>query len=180
VSTEPYLHRHCWAALASRPVVTAAPDSSSTSAVRWHPPGCHGVSQLRPSSGSLYTRKQNVSAGDRMELPALLDPLETANLNHWTKNPVILSVIQIFRSLQGQLPRYSPLSSLYSNSNGMFPPNWPSSSAHAFCRIEVFTAVTMKNGVFWDVTPCGFCKNRRFSGTSRLHHHPDDGGAKFP
>jgi hypothetical protein len=20
----------------------------------------------------------------------------------------------------------------------------------------------MKNGVFWDVTPCGFCKNRRF------------------
>jgi hypothetical protein len=26
---------------------------------------------------------------------------------------------------------------------------------------EVFTAVTMKNGVFWDVTPCGSCKNRR-------------------
>jgi hypothetical protein len=20
----------------------------------------------------------------------------------------------------------------------------------------------VKNGVFWDVTPCGFCKNRRF------------------
>jgi hypothetical protein len=31
--------------------------------------------------------------------------------------------------------------------------------------------VTMKNGVFWDVTPCGSCKNRRFGGTSRLHHH---------
>jgi hypothetical protein len=30
---------------------------------------------------------------------------------------------------------------------------------------EVFTAVTMKNGVFWDVTPCGSCKNRRFGGT---------------
>jgi hypothetical protein len=27
-------------------------------------------------------------------------------------------------------------------------------------RLEVFTAVTMKNGVFWDVTPCGSCKNR--------------------
>jgi hypothetical protein len=26
-------------------------------------------------------------------------------------------------------------------------------------RFEVFTAVTMKNGVFWDVTPCGSCKN---------------------
>jgi hypothetical protein len=29
---------------------------------------------------------------------------------------------------------------------------------------EVFTAVTMKNAVFWDVTPCGFGKNRRFGG----------------
>jgi hypothetical protein len=26
-------------------------------------------------------------------------------------------------------------------------------------RSEVFMAVTMKNGVFWDVTPCDFCKN---------------------
>jgi hypothetical protein len=24
---------------------------------------------------------------------------------------------------------------------------------------------TLKNGVFWDVTPCGSCKNRRFAGT---------------
>jgi hypothetical protein len=30
---------------------------------------------------------------------------------------------------------------------------------------EVFTAVIMKNCVFWDVTPCGSCKNRRFGGT---------------
>jgi hypothetical protein len=29
-------------------------------------------------------------------------------------------------------------------------------------RFEVFTAVTMKNGVFWVVTLCGYCKNRRF------------------
>jgi hypothetical protein len=34
-----------------------------------------------------------------------------------------------------------------------------------FVRFEVFMAVTMKNGVFWDVTPCGSCKNRRFGGT---------------
>jgi hypothetical protein len=33
-----------------------------------------------------------------------------------------------------------------------------------YLRFEVFTAVTMKNGVFWDVTPCGSCKNRRFGG----------------
>jgi hypothetical protein len=33
---------------------------------------------------------------------------------------------------------------------------------------DVYTlakAVTMKNGVFWDVTPCGSCKNRRLGGT---------------
>jgi hypothetical protein len=37
---------------------------------------------------------------------------------------------------------------------------------HDCClRFEVFTPVTMKNGVFWDVTPCGPCKNRRFIGT---------------
>jgi hypothetical protein len=35
-------------------------------------------------------------------------------------------------------------------------------------RFEVFGAVTMKNGVFLDVTPCDSCKNRRFGGTYRL------------
>jgi hypothetical protein len=51
----------------------------------------------------------------------------------------------------------------------------------------------MKNAVFWDVTPCGSCKNRRLGGTYRLHQHlatkqsaklanschPDDGGDTF-
>jgi hypothetical protein len=46
---------------------------------------------------------------------------------------------------------------------------------HGLARIqagrvpEVLTAlttkITLKNGVFWDVTPCGSCKNRRFGGT---------------
>jgi hypothetical protein len=27
---------------------------------------------------------------------------------------------------------------------------------------DVFTAVTMKNALFWDVTPCASCMNRRF------------------
>jgi hypothetical protein len=30
---------------------------------------------------------------------------------------------------------------------------------------EIFAAVTMKNGVFWDVTPSGSCANRRFGET---------------
>jgi hypothetical protein len=32
----------------------------------------------------------------------------------------------------------------------------------------------LKNGVFWDVTPCGSCKNRRFGGTQRLLHQDDN------
>jgi hypothetical protein len=37
--------------------------------------------------------------------------------------------------------------------------------AGKYVRFEVFTAVTTKNSVFWVVTPCGSCKNRRFGGT---------------
>jgi hypothetical protein len=31
----------------------------------------------------------------------------------------------------------------------------------------------LKIGVFWVVTPCGSCKNRRFGGTWRLLHQGD-------
>jgi hypothetical protein len=40
-------------------------------------------------------------------------------------------------------------------------------------KFEVLTAVTMKSGVFWDVTPCSSSKNSRFGGTYRLHHQGD-------
>jgi hypothetical protein len=33
------------------------------------------------------------------------------------------------------------------------------------CNFEVFTALIMKNGIFWDVMPRGSCRNRRFGGT---------------
>jgi hypothetical protein len=33
--------------------------------------------------------------------------------------------------------------------------------------------VTMKNAIFWDVMPCGCCKNRCSGGTYRLHHQGD-------
>jgi hypothetical protein len=36
-------------------------------------------------------------------------------------------------------------------------------------RFEVFTAVTMKNVVFWDLALCRSCVNLRFGGTYRLH-----------
>jgi hypothetical protein len=38
---------------------------------------------------------------------------------------------------------------------------------------EQGTTLTMKNGVFWVVTPCGSCKHRRFGGTWRLLHQGD-------
>jgi hypothetical protein len=38
-------------------------------------------------------------------------------------------------------------------------------SLTCYVRFEVFTAVTMKNSVFWNVAPCGSCNYRRFGGT---------------
>jgi hypothetical protein len=34
----------------------------------------------------------------------------------------------------------------------------------SYVRFEVSKSVTMKNGVFYDVSPCGSSKNRRFGG----------------
>jgi hypothetical protein len=36
-------------------------------------------------------------------------------------------------------------------------------------RFEVSTAVTMMIIIFWEITPCGSYKNRRFGGLYRLH-----------
>jgi hypothetical protein len=58
-----------------------------------------------------------------------------------------------------------------------------------YVRFEVFTAVTTKNAVFWNVTPCDSCKNRRSSETSVLiratqRNIPEDdilrGGSMLP
>jgi hypothetical protein len=38
-----------------------------------------------------------------------------------------------------------------------------------YVRFEVFTAVTMKNAVFWDVAPYRYYVNRRFGGANLLH-----------
>jgi hypothetical protein len=43
-------------------------------------------------------------------------------------------------------------------------------SGYSIVRVEVFTAVTMKNVVFWDVTPCASYKSRYFGRTYRLRH----------
>jgi hypothetical protein len=43
-------------------------------------------------------------------------------------------------------------------------------SCGKFVRSEVLTAVTIKNAVFWDVTPYDSCKNRRFGVAYSIHH----------
>jgi hypothetical protein len=45
---------------------------------------------------------------------------------------------------------------------------------YKYVRFEVFMAVTMKNAVFWDIMPCGSCKNQRFGGTYHLHQGDKD------
>jgi hypothetical protein len=83
--------------------------------------------------------------------------------------------IQIFLSFSlSQLPLFVlPSTELFVNTVHNF---WES---HGYMLIhcqtegiefEVFTAVTMKNAVLWNVTLCGSCKNLRFGGTYRLHH----------
>jgi hypothetical protein len=42
-----------------------------------------------------------------------------------------------------------------------------------FLRFDVFTALTVKNAVFWNVAPRDSGKNRRFGGIYRLCHQDD-------
>jgi hypothetical protein len=48
-----------------------------------------------------------------------------------------------------------------------------SRAGYGYVRFEVLIAASVKNAVFWHVTPCGSSKNRRFGGTYRLHHQSD-------
>jgi hypothetical protein len=48
----------------------------------------------------------------------------------------------------------------------------------AYCeRFEVFTALALKNAVYWVVTPRGSCEIRCFEGTCRLHHQAENKSA---
>jgi hypothetical protein len=42
--------------------------------------------------------------------------------------------------------------------------------SHSRENVTSYMYNTRKNGVFWVVTPCGSCKNRRFGGTSLWFH----------
>jgi hypothetical protein len=73
--------------------------------------------------------------------------------------------MKVFFSSSGQMPEYTDFlhviihqSSYHQTLNSL-----------DIVRSEVFTAVTMKNAVFWNVAPCSFCVNRRFGGLYRFH-----------
>jgi hypothetical protein len=43
-----------------------------------------------------------------------------------------------------------------------------------YVRFEVFTAVTMKKAVFWDVAPCRSSSETSVNTTSTRYHIPED------
>jgi hypothetical protein len=49
----------------------------------------------------------------------------------------------------------------------------PGRGKRYYVRFEVFTAMIIKNIIFWDMTPCGSCKDGRFGG--KCHHHYQSG-----
>jgi hypothetical protein len=52
-----------------------------------------------------------------------------------------------------------------------------SQAGECYVRFVIFTAVTMKNTVFWDVTPYGSCKNTDDGGDT---FHPNVGSSRDP
>jgi hypothetical protein len=61
-------------------------------------------------------------------------------------------------------PNNSPRASSATEKRDLIHGSWPTRS-YIPNTSDVFSEVTMKNGVIWDVTPCGPCKNRHFGGT---------------
>jgi hypothetical protein len=67
-------------------------------------------------------------------------------------------------SFESQIPKRCILQNVgrWAKSNSSI---FPSGKHRSVVRFEIFTAVTMKNGVFWDVTACSSYQNRPFGGT---------------
>jgi hypothetical protein len=81
------------------------------------------------------------------------------------------------RSDSGTFARYASVSSAICHpvKHSAFI-NLPIIDAVWFGSISIINKikhVTMKNGVFWDITPCGSWNNRRFGGTYHLLHQVD-------
>jgi hypothetical protein len=91
------------------------------------------------------------------------------------KNSVFLDIKSQFIPLRKHItsPLHSPAGQCYVRSlknvifwhiKAQFVPHMRDSTspllspaAYCYVRFRVFTVVTMKNTIFWDVTPCGSC-----------------------
>jgi hypothetical protein len=87
-------------------------------------------------------------------VPILSRSIQSVSLSYLFKIrlPIFVQnfqVVLVFNTL-------SPISYMHSS-----PPISMPATCSAHLKFEVFTAATMKNGVFWDVTQCGSCKNQR-------------------
>jgi hypothetical protein len=69
------------------------------------------------------------------------------------KHPV-LSTLKIEATHSSETWIITTLTWRHISEDGIFKAH-PSEKTPTFVRFEVFTAVSMKNVVFWDVTPCG-------------------------
>jgi hypothetical protein len=82
------------------------------------------------------------------------------------KIEVNIELLWIHKDVNNQLGRMLPYFKLSKGVKAIYSIFWLwSRHIQNFVRFEVFLAVTMKNGVSFDVTPCGSCNNRRFGGT---------------
>jgi hypothetical protein len=92
--------------------------------------------------------------------------------------------LYLIKSTSNEAPRYAVsliLTSFYLSLVQISPQHSVLKCIHSmyfgYCDIKYYPHIKpktfLKNGIFWDVTPCGSCKNRRFGGTSRLHHHSE-------
>jgi hypothetical protein len=81
------------------------------------------------------------------------------------------AVLSSLRSRQSMEPK-ALLPCFQEHSNKPYP---EPDKSNPYCpnAISPRTILILKNGVIWDVTPCGSCKNRHFGGTWRLHHQSD-------
>jgi hypothetical protein len=111
----------------------------------------------------------------RVEQTSHLEMVQTQPLNavmdgRWADGWITISWIRISCRMQMRHSQEMPSSCSYRNCPVTFqrtsqikPQNSGSTGncvGHEICvRFEVVTAVTMKNVVVWDVTPCGSCKN---------------------
>jgi hypothetical protein len=79
---------------------------------------------------------------------------------------------EIERGRCTRLTTWARSMSRFSTPRGIFnisQPYRPPRIVAGYVRFDFFTAVTMKNGVFWDVRACASCKNRRFAWTYKSH-----------